>query len=289
MSNNDKTTNNDSRETAVSFRNVVFSYNKDAKEPTIKNVSFDIYDGEYVCIIGGNGSGKSTISKILVGLLKPQSGDINIYKDKLSNITLKLIRRNVAIVFQNPDNQFIGLTPEDDIAFGLENNCINPTMMWDIIKVASSIVKIEHLLKFSASKLSGGQKQRVAIASALALNPKIIIFDESTSMLDATSKKEMLDLMLLLKKKYHKTIISITHDMEEIPYADKVIVVNKGEIERVGDPKLVFEDEEFLKKNKLNIPFALELSRKLREKNSKIDLTLDQQKLISNILSLCKN
>lgn len=288
MSTTDTSKQSSTKNKIVSFDNVVFSYRKDEPIPTIKNATFDIYENEYVCIIGGNGSGKSTLSKILIGLLKPKSGTVTVCGNKLSNLTLKTIRQNVGIVFQNPDNQFIGLTAEDDIAFGLENNRIDPTMMWDIISVAASIVKVKDLLKMPASKLSGGQKQRVAIASALALNPKIIIFDESTSMLDPTAKQELMNLMLLLKNKYHKTIISITHDMEEIPNADRVIVVNNGFIQHTGPAKTVFENETVLANNKLDLPFTLELSKHLKELNNKFSLTLNQENLVEQITSLCK-
>ena len=273
---------------AVSFSNVVFSYDANNPTPTIKNVSFDIAQGEYICIVGGNGSGKSTISKIIVGLLKPKSGEIKVFGNILSKLTIKTVRNDVGIVFQNPDNQFIGLTAEDDIAFGLENNKINNTMMFDIIKTAASIVNVTDLLKLNAARLSGGQKQRVAIASTLAMNPKVIIFDESTAMLDPTAKVELANLMVLLKEKYGKTIISITHDMEELVRADRVMVIKNGTVQKIGKPAEVFEDEQFLRNNKLNLPFTLDLSKKLHEINDQVGITLQSDKLLKQLGGLCK-
>ena len=276
------------KEVAIRFSNVVFGYNRKQLVPTIKNISFDIYDGEYICVVGSNGSGKSTISKILVGLLKPWSGSVFVYGTLISNFTLKKLRDNVGVIFQNPDNQFIGLTAEDDIAFGLENRLVNSTRMWPIIKQVAGIVNIEQLLHLNASQLSGGQKQRVAIASVLAMDPKIIIFDESTSMLDPTSKKDLKELMIILKEKYHKTIISITHDMEEIINADRVLVIKNGLLQEFDEPKVVFENENFLKNNCLDFPFTLNLSRLIKNENQKFPLTLDKDKLATEVAKLWK-
>ena len=276
------------KEVAIRFSNVVFGYSQKQLVPTIKNISFDIYDGEYICIVGSNGSGKSTISKILVGLLKPWSGSVFVYGTLISNFTLKKLRDNVGVIFQNPDNQFIGLTAEDDIAFGLENRLVNSTRMWPIIKQVAGIVNIEQLLHLNASQLSGGQKQRVAIASVLAMDPKIIIFDESTSMLDPTSKKDLKELMIILKEKYHKTIISITHDMEEIINADRVLVIKNGSLQEFDEPKVVFENENFLKNNCLDFPFTLNLSRLIKNENPKFPLTLDKDKLATEVAKLWK-
>ncbi len=274
---------------AVKFKNVSFSYkNENEGNPTINNISFEIEQGEYVCIVGGNGSGKSTISKLIVGLLKPHSGSIFINDKILNTNNLTFVRENVGIIFQNPDNQFIGLTSENDIAFGLENKQIDASYMREIIKVVAKIVNIEDLLKKDASKLSGGQKQKVAIASILATNPKVIIFDESTSMLDPTSKIELKKLILFLKSKLNKTIISITHDVEEIINADKVMVINNGSIEKYDKPETIFNDENFLRKNKLDAPYVVQLSRQLN-KTIGINVTLNQAEMIKNICKYEKN
>ena len=265
----------------IELSHINFSYNNDFLN--LKDVSFSIMENEYVCIIGHNGSGKSTISKVLTGLLKPISGTIKLFEQEITKINIKYLRDNIGIVFQNPDNQFIGLTAEDDIAFGLENRKVNPSLMWPIIKQVADVVNITDLLDKEAVKLSGGQKQRVAIASVLALNSKIIIFDESTSMLDPKGKRELKELMLILKNKYHKTIISITHDMEEVVNADKVIIMNKGEVLRVGKPNEIFENKQFLENIKLDIPIVLNLSLLLSKKDEKFKPTLDLNNLLNQI------
>ena len=221
MSHNDKNTHNyqissldkiiNDSSVALEFENVYFAYTEERM--ILKNVSFTINDNEYVCVIGHNGSGKSTISKVLTGLLKPKSGVIKLFGIEISAANLKYLRNNIGIVFQNPDNQFVGITAEDDIAFGLENRKVPPNKMWDIINDAAVATGIEDLLKKESLELSGGQKQRVAIASVLAINPKVIIFDESTSMLDPKGKNELKELMVSLRDVAKKTIISITHDI----------------------------------------------------------------------------
>lgn len=266
---------------AIEFSNITFGYTKDMIN--LDDVSFTIFENEYVCIIGHNGSGKSTLSKVLTGLLKPQKGTIKLFDQVINQQNLKHLRDNVGIVFQNPDNQFIGLTPEDDIAFGLENRKVNPKQMKKIIWQVARAINIVDLLKLDAQTLSGGQKQRVAIASVLAINPKIIIFDESTSMLDPRGKAELKQLMLLLKNKYHKTVVSITHDMEEVVNADKVVILKGGKLQKVGSPAEVFENEKFLKEIQLDIPFNLDLSKQLSTKMKNIKPSLKLENLITQL------
>ncbi|MEG2802028.1 MAG: energy-coupling factor transporter ATPase [Malacoplasma sp.] len=268
---------------AIKLDSISFSYEEGLE--VLSNIAFEINDNEYVCIIGHNGSGKSTISKVLMGLLKPTSGSIEVYGNKINHLNLTYLRKNIGIIFQNPDSQFIGLTPEDDIAFGLENLKINREEIGNIIRNVSNVIDIKDFLNVEANMLSGGQKQKVAIASILAMNPRIIIFDESTSMLDPKSKKELKDIFLDLKTKSKKTIISITHDMDEVLLCDKVIVLDKGKLVKIGPPSDVFKDLEFLKKISLDFPFILKLSWLLKEKNKKINLSLDNQSLIGQ---LCK-
>ena len=276
------------KKVAIKLSNVQFGYDRKNNIKVIRDLSFEIYDDEYVCIVGSNGSGKSTISQIIFGLLKPWSGQVYIYGTLMTNLTLKSIRDKIGIVFQNPDNQFIGLTAEDDIAFGLENRSVNSLNIGKIIDHAANIVDVKHLLHFNAGRLSGGQKQRVAIASVLAMNPSIIIFDESTSMLDPTAKKEIKKLMFLLRHRYHKTVISITHDMEEIINADRVLVIKEGTIQKFDKPSIVFENEDFLKNNSLSFPFALNLPKLLKDKYKKFPLTLDSNKLAEEVVKLCE-
>jgi energy-coupling factor transport system ATP-binding protein len=266
---------------AVEFNNVSFGYTD--KVTNLDQVSFNIYENEYVCIIGQNGSGKSTLSKVLTGLLQPRSGTIKLFGQIVNKLNIKHLRDNIGIVFQNPDNQFIGLTAEDDIAFGLENRKVDPKRMKNIIETVARMVNIENLLSMEAVKLSGGQKQRVAIASVLAINPKVIIFDESTSMLDPKAKKELKNLMLVLKNRFNKTVISITHDMEEVTNADRVIIMNKGKLLKTGAPKEIFEDRDFLQNVALDVPFSLQLSKSLMELKLDIQPNLHINDLVEQI------
>lgn len=270
-------------EVAIEFNDIFFSY--DGTRKTLDNVNFKIYDNEYVCVIGHNGSGKSTISKVLVGLLKPLSGYISIYGVKISYENIKYLRDNVGIIFQNPDSQFIGLTTEDDIAFGLENKKIHPKVMKEIINNVVKIIDIENFLKKDSISLSGGQKQRVAIASVLATNPRIMIFDESTSMLDPKGKKELKETILKLRNEAKKTIISITHDMDEVLNADKVIVMEKGKVKMIGKPSEIFVDEKKLKELALDFPFSLKLSKLLKDKKIINKLSINMDDLVE---SICK-
>ncbi len=270
----------------ISFNNICFSYVEGT--PVLNNVSFDIYPNEYVCIIGHNGSGKSTISKVLTGLLKPQSGFVHVLDNVISLETIKEIRNNIGIVFQNPDNQFVGLTAEDDIAFGLENRRYPREIMQPTIDIAAKIANITDLLKKEPSQLSGGQKQRVAIASVLAINPEIMLFDESTSMLDPKGKEELKQIILDLKQKAKKTIISITHDMEEVISADRVIVMEAGRVVANGKPSEIFTDHERMEALKLDFPYTLKLSYLLNDKFKEIPRTLNAQELIDKICLMKK-
>lgn len=269
------------KKTAIEFIDVNFSYVEN--QPILKNINFKIFENEYVCIIGHNGSGKSTISKILTALLKPQHGTIKLFDQEINTSNLKYLRNNIGIVFQNPDNQFVGLTARDDIAFGLENRKVPTHLMNDIIQNAAKTVEIEHLLHKEPLELSGGQKQRVAIASVLAINPNVMIFDESTSMLDPKGKLELKELMLDLKRQANKTIISITHDMEEVINADKVIVLEKGVVQMIDKPENVFVNKENLEKLKLDFPYTLNLSALLEDKKIIDKRTLDYGELINLI------
>jgi energy-coupling factor transport system ATP-binding protein len=266
---------------AIEFHHVTFGYT--TKVTNLNDVTFSIKENEYVCIVGHNGSGKSTLSKVLMGLLQPRSGYIKLFDQEITKTNLKYLRDNIGIVFQNPDNQFIGLTVEDDIAFGLENRKVDPSRMYDIINDVAKIVNVQDLLTMEASRLSGGQKQRVAIASVLAVNPKIIIFDESTSMLDPKAKQDLKTLMLNLKNEFNKTVISITHDMEEVVNADRVIILKGGQLVKTGTPVETFEDPVFLKGLSLDVPFTLHLAQALNENKVKVSPTINFNKLLEEI------
>lgn len=247
---------------AVEVSHLSFSY--DGQNDVIKDVSFKIPKGSYTTIVGHNGSGKSTIAKLLIGLLKAKSGEIKILGNILNEENVYSLRNHVGIVFQNPDNQFIGSTVTDDIAFGLENHCIPQEQMQAIIEDVAARVNMSDFLDSEPTKLSGGQKQRVAIAGILAIAPDIIIFDESTSMLDPQGKASINEQIQKLHDERNITILSITHDMEEVAQSEYVIVLKDGKVEMQGTPKQIFEHKGKLKEMKLELPFALSFSEKLK-------------------------
>lgn len=247
---------------AVEVSHLSFSY--DGQNDVIKDVSFEIPKGSYTTIVGHNGSGKSTIAKLLIGLLKAKSGEIKILGNILNEENVYSLRNHVGIVFQNPDNQFIGSTVADDIAFGLENHCVPQEQMQAIIEDVAARVNMSDFLDSEPTKLSGGQKQRVAIAGILAIAPDIIIFDESTSMLDPQGKANINEQIQKLHDERNITILSITHDMEEVAQSEYVIVLKDGKVEMQGTPKQIFEHKGKLKEMKLELPFALSFSEKLK-------------------------
>ena len=254
---------------ALLVKDLKFSY--DNKNTIFSGLSFNVEVGEYVSLIGHNGSGKSTLAKLIIGLLEAKGGSIEVFGQELSVDTIYEIRKNVGIVFQNPDNQFIGSTVEDDIAFGLENHLVPSSKMDEIILEYATKVGMEEFLKNEPTNLSGGQKQRVAIAGVLAMHPKLIIMDESTSMLDPKGRKEIRDLILKLREEDPSlTILSITHDIEEAYLSSRVIVLNKGNVVYNGKPSEVFTHEDELKEMNLDIPFAHKLKKELERKGIKL-------------------
>lgn len=271
-------------EDIIKVENLCFEYEPGLK--TIHNISFQIKKEEYVTILGHNGSGKSTIAKLLIGLLEKKSGNIIIDHKELNLENLYKIREKIGIVFQNPDNQFIGATVRDDIAFGLENICIPREKMDELIERYAKRVRMDQFLDHEPTKLSGGQKQRVAIAGILAMSPSIIILDESTSMLDPRGRKEINELIRELKEDKEMTIISITHDIEEAKNADRILLLNKGEIVGDDQPETILMNEKLLQDLHLDTPFALKVSRKLKEKGIQINETLNVEELEKQLCQL---
>ena len=255
----------------IELKNISFSYSRDETE-VVKHVSFKVHEGSYVSIIGHNGSGKSTLARLIIGLLAPNDGEIYIDDELLTSKNVRKIRQKIGLVFQNPDNQFIGATVEDDIAFGLENRRVPRKDMQDIINNYAKRVGMEDYLTKEPSRLSGGQKQRVAIAGALSLNPEILILDEATSMLDPKGKSDIRELINEMKKNNpNLTILSITHDVEEAYDSDEVIVLNKGEVAFKGKPQDVFSNRKILESLNLEMPFIMDLKDKLKNQDFKID------------------
>lgn len=249
----------------IELKNASFSYDK--KIDVIKNVSLTINDGEYVAIIGHNGSGKSTLAKLFNALCVADKGQVLIDGfDASDKKNVFEIRKSVGVVFQNPDNQLIASIVEDDIAFGPENLGIKRKEIGERIDFALSAVGMQKYRHSSPTRLSGGQKQRIAIAGVLALKPKVLVLDESTAMLDPQGRKEVLKVASDLNKNQKTTVINITHYMDEVISADRVLVMNDGEIVLSGTPKEIFTHRDELRKCGLEIPLALEIADRLIEK-----------------------
>ena len=248
----------------LEIKNLCFSYEE--SRPVIDDISLSIDKGSFVVILGHNGSGKSTLAKLIVGLLEKKSGQIFFDGEEINRKNIRNLQTKTALVFQNPDNQFIGSTVEDDIAFGLENRQFpHDKMQEEIEKFAESVNMLDYLKK-EPINLSGGQKQRVALAGALILRPEILILDEATSMLDPKGKSTVRKVI----KKIHQensdlTIISITHDVDEALLADKVYILSQGKLAKCGEPKDVLRDENALLELKLDMPFIYRVEKKLSE------------------------
>lgn len=254
----------DKDELALEVKGVSFSY--DRETDAVKDVSFRVRKGEYVCLIGHNGSGKSTLAHLIVGLIEPSKGEIEVFSNKIDDSSALEVRKGIGIIFQNPDNQFIGSTVREDIAFGLENDCIDPLQMETLVSDYAALVGMSDYLDKEPTNLSGGQKQRVAIAGALVRHPKILIMDEATSMLDPKGKREILNLVKSTKKSNPDlTVISITHDIEEAYSSDHCIVLSKGEKVIEGTPDEVFSETEKMLSLNLDIPFFKKLSIELKK------------------------
>lgn len=261
---------------AIEVKNLSFSY--DGEHNVIDDISLQIPKGSYTTIIGHNGSGKSTIAKLLIGLLEARDGEVRILGKTLSEENVYDLREHIGIVFQNPDNQFIGSSVADDIAFGLENHCVPPENMQKLIEESAAKVGMSKYLNAEPANLSGGQKQRVAIAGILAMEPDIIIFDEATSMLDPQGKASINQQIRELNQAKDKTIVSITHDMDEVAQSEYVIVLENGKVAMTGTPKEIFSSQELLHKMHLDVPFALKVSEKLKDAGvlSETELFLDE-------------
>ena len=268
----------------VSLENVTFGYEKN--KMVLQDFNLVINKGQFVTILGHNGSGKSTLSKLLVGLIKPSSGVIKIDEQVLSEETLYDIRQNIGIIFQNPDNQFVGSTVRDDIAFGLENKCVPYKEMCRLVDEYSALVGMKHQLDREPQSLSGGEKQRVAIAGGLALGASLLILDEATSMLDPKGRQEMITLIKELAQDRDKTIVMITHHLDEAVYSDRVIVMNDGKIILDGTPKAVFSQKELLESVKLDVPFAVKASYELEKRGVINELCTNDEELMSHLWTL---
>ncbi|RDW18586.1 energy-coupling factor ABC transporter ATP-binding protein [Oceanobacillus chungangensis] len=258
----------------IEFRNVSFRYGEE--QPwVLKNVSFDIYEDEWVAIIGHNGSGKSTIAKLVNGLLFPQQGEIIIDGQEVNEASIWNIRKEVGMVFQNPDNQFVGATVQDDVAFGMENRGFPREKMVKRIDETLNAVGMQAYRMTEPHRLSGGQKQRVAIASVLAISPKVLILDEATAMLDPNGRKEIMETVSQLQSNQGLSLITITHDLHEVVQADRVIVMNEGEIWDEATPREIFSKKDELRIIGLDVPFVAILADELNQ----VGITISQEPL----------
>ena len=246
----------------IELKNVSFRYDKTVEEYQIDTVSFHVKQGEWLSIVGHNGSGKSTVVRLIDGLLEAESGEIYVDGKQLTRETIWEIRSKIGIVFQNPDNQFVGATVEDDVAFGLENQGIPREEMLQRVEKAIEQVGMLEFKDREPSRLSGGQKQRVAIAGIIALRPTIIILDEATSMLDPEGREDLMAVMRELQKKFQLTIISITYDLSEIALSDRTLVFQKGKLESSMTPRELFSRND-LNEIGLDKPFSKQVQESL--------------------------
>ncbi|HEM3545548.1 energy-coupling factor ABC transporter ATP-binding protein [Streptococcus suis] len=248
----------------IEIKNLKYKYNQEDEQYTLNDVSFHVKQGEWLSIIGHNGSGKSTTVRLIDGLLEAESGDIYIDGDALTVDNVWDKRRLIGMVFQNPDNQFVGATVEDDVAFGLENQGIPLEEMRSRVNDALELVGMADFKTREPARLSGGQKQRVAIAGVVALRPKIIILDEATSMLDPEGRLDLIKIVREIKERHGMTVISITHDLDEVALSDRVIVMKNGQVESISTPNELFMREDLVDLD-LDRPFTTELASSLRQ------------------------
>ena len=266
---------------ALEFKGVAFSYGDGSF--TIKNLNFSVEEGEFVAVLGHNGSGKSTLARLANGLLEADAGEISVFGKPLTNKNLFEIRRNVGVVFQNPDNQTVASYVEDDVGFGAENIGLPREEIGARIEFALGAVGMQDYRHATGVKLSGGQKQRVAIAGVLALKPKIMILDESTAMLDPRGRKEIIDVVLRLNREEKITVLLVTHFPEEALLADRAIVMNRGEIVMSGAPEEIFERQEELLTYNLDLPRIGAIANRLRAGGMEIEDTMSEEKLAEEI------
>ncbi|HHV3433104.1 energy-coupling factor ABC transporter ATP-binding protein [Streptococcus agalactiae] len=247
----------------ITVNNLFFKYDSNQTHYQLENVSFHVKQGEWLSIIGHNGSGKSTTVRLIDGLLEAESGQIIIDGQELTEDNVWELRHKIGMVFQNPDNQFVGATVEDDVAFGLENKGILLKDMKERVDQALDLVGMSEFKMREPARLSGGQKQRVAIAGAVAMRPQVIILDEATSMLDPEGRLELIRTIRAIRQKYNLTVISITHDLDEVALSDRVIVMKNGKVESTSTPKALFGRGNRLISLGLDVPFTSRLMAEL--------------------------
>ena len=277
-------------DTIIKFDNVSFAYELEDEGivNAVNDFSLEVPEGQFLAVLGHNGCGKSTVAKLINGILVPNKGKVTVEGMDTSDEEKTVdIRKTVGMVFQNPDNQIVATIVEDDVAFGPENLGVEPSEIRKAVDSALKAVGMYEFRKREPHRLSGGQKQRVAIAGVIAMNTKLIVMDEPTAMLDPQGRKEVMDTVMKLNREFGITVILITHYMDEAVKADRVIVMDGGRIAMDGTPKEVFRNVERMKKLGLDVPQATELAYRLRKKGFKLpEDILDENKCAEAILKV---
>ncbi len=272
----------------LNAENVSYAYKSEEGETlAVRNVSLSIEQGEFVVLLGHNGCGKSTLAKLLNGLLLPTEGTVSVYGTPTTDPKkIYEIRSKVGMVFQNPDNQTVASIIEDDIAFGPENLGVNGEEISRRVEEALEAVGMLAYRKGTPFKLSGGQKQRIAIASVLAMHPDVLILDESTAMLDPCGRQEVLDTVRHLNREKNMAVLLITHYMDEALSADRILVMEQGEIVRMGSPKEIFGDINLIKECKLELPISCKIGYALSQNGFLTDTCLTDEELVEAVCRL---
>ncbi|MBW4084210.1 ATP-binding cassette domain-containing protein [Paenibacillus sp. S150] len=265
----------------ITMDGVSFGY--DPEHPILHNINLSIPQGQWVSVVGPNGCGKSTLVKLLNALLPKSEGNIVICGHQLGEETIGTIRQCIGMVFQNPDNQFIGATVEEDMLFGLEGLCLPYAEMEERLRTYTVKLGIEQLLSKHPGELSGGQKQRVAIASILAMKPGIVIFDEASSMLDEASRDELLRILQGMQAEGQYTLLMITHDADEILASDRVLALHGGGIAADTTPQELFRNAELLEKCHLLAPYPWRLASELQSRGIRVEVPASEKELIDTL------
>lgn len=277
-------------DTIIKFDNVSFAYELEDEGivNAVNDFSLEVPEGQFLAVLGHNGCGKSTVAKLINGILVPNKGKVTVEGMDTSDEEKTVdVRKTVGMVFQNPDNQIVATIVEDDVAFGPENLGVEPSEIRKAVDSALKAVGMYEFRKREPHRLSGGQKQRVAIAGVIAMNTKCIVMDEPTAMLDPQGRKEVMDTVIKLNREFGITVILITHYMDEAVKADRVIVMDGGRIAMDGTPKEVFRNVERMKKLGLDVPQATELAYRLRKKGFKLpEDILDENECAEAILKV---
>ncbi|SYV99776.1 energizing coupling factor of ABC influx transporter (ATP-binding protein) [Oenococcus oeni] len=267
---------------ALEIKNLSFKYRHNSKE-TLKKINLSVEKGKWLSILGRNGSGKTTLIKLAAGLLENSSkGSIKIFDQEVNQANFASIKEHIGMVFQNPDNQFVGPTVQDDVAFGLENKSIERNEMIERVDSALKDVEMIEFANREPNSLSGGQKQRVALASVLALQPDIVILDEATSMLDPKGRKSLLKLVQKLRSQYKITVIAITHDIQEIEQSDQAIIIDGGKKKLEGKPAKILIEDEKLESFGLEVPFTRRVRKRLFELGIILPNDYESKEMVAN-------